>query len=109
MARSGEVVSHWHLLVDNFNTSALAFYDIPSRPLSENAKFQRSEQNELSGSRGACFRLTGSICVLFVVKLVYDICAAPYGAGDSAQSARSGLWATNAFACLPAAHRANLC
>ncbi len=78
--RRGEVVAHWHVLVDNFNTSALDFYSALEAALAERkmpniriARVDRREAGVLSARR--------EYLQVSLGRLKYDICAAPYGTG----------------------------
>lgn len=78
MDNSSTVVSHWHTLVDDFNTSSLDFYkvvgeavnarEVPEvtfdRVLYREGGFATAKREYLRLRRGA---------------LVFDVCAAPYG------------------------------
>lgn len=80
MARGGVVISHWHALIDQFNTSTLDFYSnlegaVRAREVPE-AEFSRVEFKE--GGFGSAKRI-----YLRVErgKVAFDVGAAPYGTG----------------------------
>jgi len=80
MPRGGQVISHWHTLIDRFNTSALDFYTaveeaVRAREVPK-AGFSRVEFRE--GGFGSAKRI-----YLRVErgKVAFDIGAAPYGNG----------------------------
>lgn len=80
MASFGQVISHWHALVDGFSTSALDFYSsveeaVRARAVPE-ATFSRVEFSEagLGSAKRQYFRVGRG-------KVNFDICAAPYGNG----------------------------
>jgi hypothetical protein len=80
MARSAELVAHWHLLVDDFSTSALDFYQNVEEALKERRvpdmrtdRVDWSETGFLSAKREYLRICRG--------RLTCDICAAPYGTG----------------------------
>jgi hypothetical protein len=78
MARSAEVISHWHLLVDDFNTSALDFYSsveaaLAARQVPDIATSRIDwKEGGLLSARREYFRVARG-------RLTFDICAAPYG------------------------------
>jgi hypothetical protein len=80
VARSGEVVSHWNLLVDNFNTSALAFYDAVEASLRER-QIPEIRTERIEWKQGGVLSANRIYLRVIRGRLVYDICAAPYGTG----------------------------
>lgn len=75
------VLSHWHHLVPDFNTSALAFYDsveelvkATEAPDLEFSRVEWSEKGIFSAKR-TYLRISRG-------RLNFDICAAPYGKGQ---------------------------
>lgn len=78
MEKTGAVVSHWHTLIDDFNTPALDFYtgvaeavkvrEVPDvsfdRVLHKEGGFASANREYLRVRRGG---------------LIFDVCAAPYG------------------------------
>ena len=80
MARGGAVVSHWHTLIDDFNTSTLEFYQaveqaVMSREVPE-VLFSRVEFKEggFASANREYLRIERS-------NVAFDICGAPYGNG----------------------------
>jgi hypothetical protein len=80
MAQSFQVVSHWHSLVDGFNTSSLDFYSaveaaVRAREVPD-AKFSRVEFKEggFASARREYLRVERG-------RVAFDIGAAPYGRG----------------------------
>ena len=77
MARSTEVVAHWHHSVENFSTSSLEFYAAVKAEL-ETAKapvrFEEIEWNEggLLSAKRRYLRIEFN-------RFVFDLCAAPFG------------------------------
>ncbi len=78
MARSGKAISHWHALIDDFNTSALDFYQaieeaVKGREVPETA-FSRVEFKEggFASAKREYLRIERG-------NVAFDICAAPYG------------------------------
>lgn len=80
MFQSAEVLSHWHTLIDNYNTSALDFYKAVEESINERqvpevvtSRVDWHEGGVLSAKR-EYLRVTRR-------HLTFDICAAPYGTG----------------------------
>jgi len=80
MARGGNVVSHWHTLIDDFNTSTLDFYlaveqAVEARELPE-VRFSRADFKEggFASAKREYLRVERR-------NVAFDICAAPYGKG----------------------------
>ena len=78
MARGGTVVSHWHALIDGFNTSSLEFYKaveeaVRAREVPE-VSFGRVEFKEggFASAKREYLRIERG-------NVAFDICAAPYG------------------------------
>jgi len=101
MAHSAEVISHWHLLIDDFNTSALEFYEsveaaLVARQVPDitTSRIDWKEGGMLSAKREYLRVARG--------RLTFDICAAPYGTGYffSSWSAEQSLLRALFYACL---------
>ena len=80
MPRGGPVISHWHTLVDGFNTSSLDFYKaveeaVRAREVPE-AEFSRVEFKEsgVASAKREYLRVERG-------RVAFDIGAAPYGRG----------------------------
>ncbi|MBV9497463.1 MAG: hypothetical protein JOZ54_24715 [Acidobacteria bacterium] len=79
MPRTAEVISNWHHSVEDFNTSALAFYDavegalrVKQAPDLRTERVEWSESGVLSAKR-VYLRVSYG-------RLSFDVCAAPFGA-----------------------------
>lgn len=80
MAQGGGVISHWHTLMDGFNTSSLDFYNaveeaVRAREVPD-AKFSRVEFKE-----GGFASATRVYLRVERGRVAFDIGAAPYGKG----------------------------
>ena len=80
MKRVNHVISHWHVLIDNFNTSAQEFYK------SVEAAIRERELPDITFSRHDFIEgglLSTKRWYLRVERkfVAFDICAAPYGRG----------------------------
>jgi hypothetical protein len=80
MSRSADILSHTHVLLDNFNTSALDFYK------SVEAKVRERQVSEISYGRkdyreGGILSASREYLRVSKGRLTFDICAAPYGTG----------------------------
>ncbi len=80
MAQSGPVLSHWHALIDDFDTSGLEFYKaaeeaVKSREVPE-ATFSRVEFKE-----GAALSAKRLYLRIERGNTAFDICAGPFGNG----------------------------
>ena len=80
MPHDGPVLSHWHHLVDDFDTSALDFYDaveeaVKARAVPD-AEFSRVDFKErgIASAKRTYLRIKRQ-------KVAFDLCAAPYGNG----------------------------
>jgi hypothetical protein len=80
MARSQNVISHWHQLFENFQASSLEFYssvekalEARSVPELHSARIEHKEGNLASAKREYVRMHRG--------KHAFDICAAPFGTG----------------------------
>ena len=80
MSRNGTVVSHWHQLIDEFNTSGLEFYEkveeaVKTREVPD-AVFSRAEFKEagIGSAKREYLRIERK-------NVAFDLCAAPYGTG----------------------------
>jgi hypothetical protein len=80
MARSAEVISHWHLLIDDFNTSALEFYAAVEAALAVR-KVPDITISRVDWKEGGAFSAKREYLRVARGRLTFDICAAPYGAG----------------------------
>lgn len=80
MQRGGTVLSHWHVLVDDFSTSGQAFYESV-----EEAVRARGVPDAVAGREEFReFHLTTAKREYLRLKrgaVVFDLCAAPYGTG----------------------------
>jgi hypothetical protein len=80
MPRTGTVISHWHALIDDFNTSALDFYTAVEEAVRTRAVpdtvFSRVEYREggFASAKRLYLRIERG-------KVTFDVCAAPYGTG----------------------------
>lgn len=80
MAQVGGVISHWHTLIDGFNTSALEFYKSVEEAVRvravPDAVFSRVHFKEggLASARREYLRIGRA-------KVNFDLCAAPFGTG----------------------------
>ena len=79
MASSAEVISHWHLLIDDFNTSALDFYTSVEAALAVR-KVPDITISRVDWKEGGVFSAKREYLRIARGRLTYDICAAPYGA-----------------------------
>jgi hypothetical protein len=77
MARSGEVVSHWHHAVENFNTSTLVFFKEIEATLAEKLAPVRSERVDYRES-GILSDKREYLRVSYA-RYSFDIAAAPFG------------------------------
>lgn len=80
MAKQANVISHWHQLIENFETSSLAFYqsvetavEARSVPEIHSARIEHKEGGLASANREYLRIHRG--------KHAFDICAAPFGTG----------------------------
>ena len=80
MARISGVLSHWHTLIDIFNTSSLDFYEAVEEAVSQrelpDLKFGRVmfKERGLASAKREYLRIRRE-------NVAFDICAAPYGKG----------------------------
>jgi hypothetical protein len=79
-ASAGSVVSHWHKLIENFQTSSLEFY------VSVEEAIKRREIPDTSTSRvdwkeGGVLSAKREYLRVSRGNLVFDVCAAPFGNG----------------------------
>lgn len=80
MPLGGSVISHWHALIDNFNTSAMAFYQAVEEAVKgrqvPDAAFSRVEFKEggLASAKREYLRIERR-------KVAFDLCGAPFGSG----------------------------
>ena len=80
MAHSGPIISHWHQLIDDFDTSSLDFYAAVEEAVKErevpDATFSRVEFSEggVASAKREYLRIRRR-------KISFDLCAAPYGRG----------------------------
>ena len=78
--KNPEVISHWHLLMENFETSGMEFYGAVEEALKErnvpDIELSRVEWKEggLATARREYLRVQRS-------RLAFDVCAAPFGKG----------------------------
>lgn len=77
MARSGEVVSHWHHSVESFSVSPLEFYEAVKAELEANkapVRFDRVEWSE-----GGIHTAKRTYLRVEFNRFMFEICAAPFG------------------------------
>lgn len=79
MAGSAEVLSHWHLLIDDFNTSALEFYTSVEAAVAAR-KVPDITISRVDWKEGGVFSSKREYLRIARGRLTFDICAAPYGA-----------------------------
>lgn len=78
--KNPEVISHWHLLMENFETSGMEFYAAVEEALKERSipdiELSRVEWKEggLATARREYLRVQRS-------RVAFDVCAAPFGKG----------------------------
>jgi hypothetical protein len=75
-----QVLSHWHTLVDDFNTSALEFYSSVEGALAER-KLPDLKVRRVDWKEGGIFSAKREYLQISMGRLSYDICASPYGTG----------------------------
>jgi hypothetical protein len=80
MPRSAEIIAHWHLLIDDFNTSALDFYTSVEAALAAR-KVPDITISRVDWKEGGAFSAKREYLRVARGRLTFDICAAPYGAG----------------------------
>lgn len=78
MAQSADVISHWHLLVDDFNTSALEFYTAIEAAVAAR-KVPDVTVSRVDGREGGILSAKREYLRIGRDRLTFDICAAPYG------------------------------
>lgn len=78
MPRVGEVVSHWHHSVENFNTSTLEFYASVEQALSEKGA-QSVFTSRLDWNESGLFSAKREYLRITFGRFSFDICAAPFG------------------------------
>lgn len=77
-AKTAEVLSHWYSLVPNFNTSTQEFYQAVERELTER-KVPGLEMTRVEFSEGGLLSDKREYLRMSRERLVFDICAAPFG------------------------------
>lgn len=75
-----QVVSHWHALLDDFNTSALDFYSAVERALAAR-KLPDLKVRRVDWKEGGLFSAKREYLQVSMGRMSYDICASPYGTG----------------------------
>lgn len=78
MAQSAEVMSHWHVLIEDFNTSALEFYARVERELKDR-QIPELETERVDWHEGGVLSAKREYLRVSRGRLTYDICGAPYG------------------------------
>jgi hypothetical protein len=80
MTKDPNVISHWHQLIENFETPSLGFYDsleaaVTMRAIPETSRMRiEHKEGSLASAKRAYLRLHRG-------KYAFDICAAPFGTG----------------------------
>jgi hypothetical protein len=80
MAKQANVISHWHQLIENFQTSSLAFYEsvetaVHARAVPETSRIRiEHKEGGLASANREYLRLHRG-------KHAFDVCAAPFGTG----------------------------
>ena len=77
MARTGELISHWHHFVENFNTSTIDFYGGLEEVLL--AKEAPVKPSRLDWSEGGILSAKRQYLRATYGRYSFDICAAPFG------------------------------
>lgn len=80
MAQSADVISHWHLLVDDFNTSALEFYTAIEAAVAAR-KVPDISIRRVDWKEGGILSAKREYLRIGRRRMAFDICAAPYGTG----------------------------
>jgi hypothetical protein len=78
MARYGEVISNWHLLIDNFQTSALDFFTSVEQRVKDRAVPDIAVER-LDWKEHGMFSANRTFLRIRRGRYTFDICAAPYG------------------------------
>jgi hypothetical protein len=78
MARSAEVLSHWDLLIDDYNTSALDFYAAVEKAVGLR-KVPDTKLSRVDWKEGGVLSAKREYLRVAKGRLTFDICAAPYG------------------------------
>ena len=77
MARPGEVISHWHHFVEDFNTSTLEFYRHVEETLNQKEAPVRPQRTDWS--EGGLLSAKREYLRATYGRYSFDICAAPFG------------------------------
>jgi hypothetical protein len=77
MARPGEVISHWHHFIEDFNTSTLDFYRYVEETLK--AKEAPVRPQHIDWSEGGLLSAKREYLRASYGRYSFDICAAPFG------------------------------
>ena len=77
LAKSAEIISHWHFHAEDFNASSLEFYDVVKKGLEAieaPVRFDSIVWNEagILSAKRAYLRVEFN-------RLTFDVCAAPFG------------------------------
>ena len=75
-----EIISHWHILLDDFNASALNFYGSVEKALGAR-KIPDLKVKRVNWREGGMLSAKREYLRVSRGDLIYDICAAPYGTG----------------------------
>lgn len=80
MKRVDHILSHWHVLIDDFNTSGQTFYEAVEAAIRERKlpELTFTRHNFMEGGPASAKRQYLRVERKFVA---FDICAAPYGRG----------------------------
>ena len=74
------VISHWHRLIENFNTSSLDFYYMVEAAL-DKRRIPGAEQSRVEWQQSGAFSDYREYLRVRRGRLTFDICAAPFGTG----------------------------
>jgi hypothetical protein len=80
MAKQTNVISHWHQLIENFQTSSLAFYESVEKGLQARA-VPEIHQARVEHKEGGLASANREYLRIHRGKHAFDICAAPFGTG----------------------------
>lgn len=80
MPRQRDILSHWHVLLDDFKTSSQDFYGSLTQALKER-QIPDLSVSRVNHSEGGLFSAKREYLRASLQDMDYDICAAPYGTG----------------------------
>lgn len=78
MPRSAEIIAHWHLLVDDFHTSALEYYKSAEEAIVAR-QIPDVQVSRVDWKEGGIISAKREYLRVERGKLAFDICAAPFG------------------------------